>query len=37
MKQILYSDIDLMISQSYKTSTINPKGIHFYEPIGGVR
>lgn len=37
MKQVLYSDIDLMICQSYKTSTSNHKGVRFYEPIGGVR
>ncbi|OYZ60995.1 MAG: hypothetical protein B7Y17_04960 [Sulfuricurvum sp. 24-42-5] len=30
MKQVLYSDIDLMISEYYKTITINPKGIRFY-------
>lgn len=30
MKQVLYSDIDLMISESYQTITINPKGIRFY-------
>lgn len=30
MKQVLYSDIDLMISEYHKILTINPKGNRFY-------
>lgn len=37
MKQVLYRDIGLMISEVYKTNTINSKVNRFYEPMRGVR